>query len=276
MSRLCNCGAPESALEEDVQNPLDLLHTQRLAQKAVLRIDVRLGRPRRKLRFLPAASKDLDGQQVCTIGDHAEGAAPVPSTIEQQHKGLSESRPPCAHGSRTVRPTSRAFNFAQRGMRTARGHVSVPRVHHQRVVDDEHMSILPLNSAIKSDRHRPHRQPSMGTPTPKTSASLPLLRAVSTSSFIAALNSSYQFRVRELSETVLKEPDPCAIRLLTSLPPTKSTGGCQVCQPLSNTALAFQAGVAGLTYHSQQTLSKSTRTNVFAPKWQRTQNMHAC
>ena len=102
----CNCGAPESALEEDVQNPLDLLHTQRLAQKAVLRLNVRLGRPRRKLRFLPAASKDLDGQQVCTIGDHAEGAAPVLSTIEQQHEGLSENRPPCAHGSRTVRPTS--------------------------------------------------------------------------------------------------------------------------------------------------------------------------
>ena len=107
-------------------------------------------------------------------------------------------------------------------MRTARGHVSVPRVHHQRVVDDEHMSILPLNSAIKSVRHRTHRQPSMGTPTPKTNASLPLLRAVSTSSFIAALNSSYQVRIRELSETVLKESDPCAIRLLTRLPPTTS------------------------------------------------------
>ena len=101
-------------------NPLDLLHTQRLAQKAVLRLDVRLGSPRRKLRFLSAASKDLDEQQVCTIGDHAEGAAPVPSMIEQQHKVLAKSRPPCAHGSRTVRPTSRAFNFAQRGMRTAR------------------------------------------------------------------------------------------------------------------------------------------------------------
>ena len=62
----------------------------------------------------------------------------------------------------------------------------------------------------------------MGTPTPKTSASLPLLRAVSTSSFIAALNSSYQFQVRKLSETVLKESDPCAIILLTRLPPTTS------------------------------------------------------
>ena len=103
----CNCGAPESALEGDVQNPLDLLHTQRLAQKAVLRLDVRLGRPRRKLRFLYAAPKDLDGQQVCTIGDHAEEAAQVPSTIEQKHEGLSgKIGPPCAHGSRTVRPTS--------------------------------------------------------------------------------------------------------------------------------------------------------------------------
>ena len=39
--------------------------------------------------FLHAASKDLDGQQVCTVGDHAEEAAQVPSTIEQQHEGLS-------------------------------------------------------------------------------------------------------------------------------------------------------------------------------------------
>ena len=79
----------KSALEEDVQNPLDLLHTRRQAQKVVLRLDVRLGRPRRKLRFLHAASKDLDGQQVCTVGDHAEEAAQVPSKIEQQHEGLS-------------------------------------------------------------------------------------------------------------------------------------------------------------------------------------------
>ena len=91
----CSCGAPENALEEDVQNPLDLLHTQRLAQKAVLRLDVHLGRPRRKLCFLPAASKDLDGQQVCTNGDHAEGAVPVPSTIEQQHKVLTKSSTVC-------------------------------------------------------------------------------------------------------------------------------------------------------------------------------------
>ena len=63
--------------------------SRRQAQKVVLRLDVRLGRPRRKLRFLHAASKDLDGQQVCTVGDHAEEAAQVPSTIEQQHEGLS-------------------------------------------------------------------------------------------------------------------------------------------------------------------------------------------
>ena len=88
----------------------------------------------------------------------------------------------------------------------------------------------------------------MGTPSPKTNASSPLLRAssqpitftktelrdckssgsrqqkvaVSTSSFIAALNSSYHFRVRELSETVLKESDPCEIRLLARLPPITS------------------------------------------------------
>ena len=88
----------------------------------------------------------------------------------------------------------------------------------------------------------------MGTPSPKTNASSPLLRAssqlitftktelidckssgsrqqkvaVSTSSFIAALNSSYHFRVRKLSETVLKESDPCEIRLLARLPPITS------------------------------------------------------
>ena len=42
---------------------MDLLHTRRQAQKVVLRLDVRLGRPRRKLRFLHAASKDLDGNR---------------------------------------------------------------------------------------------------------------------------------------------------------------------------------------------------------------------
>ena len=50
----CNCGAPESALDEDVQ-----ILSRRQAQKVILRLDVRLRRPRRKLRFLHTASKDL-------------------------------------------------------------------------------------------------------------------------------------------------------------------------------------------------------------------------
>ena len=237
---------------------------------------MRLGKPRRKLRFMPAASKDLDGQQVCTIGDHAEEAAQVPSTIEQQHEGLSENRPPCAHGSRTVRPTSRAFNFAQRGMRTARGHVSVPRVHHQRVVDDEHMSILPLNSAIKSVRHRTHRQPSMGTPTPKTNASSPLLRAVSTFSFIAALNSSYQFRVRELSETVLKESYPCAIRLLTRLPPTTSQLAVVKSAAPGQHRFGFLGRRRRIDISQPSNFFKMHAHNRLCFKWQRIQNLHAC
>ena len=96
-------------------------------------------------------------------------------------------------------------------------------MHHQRVVDDEHMSILPLNSAIKSATERTDKL-SMRTRSQKTNAasSQPITAAktelrechgrqalanrksVSTSSFIAALNVSYHFRVRELSETVLK------------------------------------------------------------------------
>ena len=149
------------------------------------------------------------------------------------------------HEQSVQRP--RAFNFAQRGTRTAQGHVGVPRVHHQRVVDDEHMSILPLNSDIKSatgrtdnrswehPRRRPtprhpcceHRpQPITFTKTElrdcKSSGSRQQKVAVSTSSFIAALNSSYHIRVRELSETVPKESDPCEIRLLARLPPITS------------------------------------------------------
>ena len=188
-------------------------------------------------------------------------------------------------------------------MRTARGHVGVPRLHHQRVVDDEHMSILPLNSAIKSATERTDKL-SMGTPSQKTNAasSKPITAAktelrechggqalanrksVSTSSFIAALNVSYHFRVRELSETVLKKSNPCAIRLLTptrwlrianapskktgierplaSLPPPTSQLAIVKSAALTITVLAFQAGVAGLTHRNLQNCAQDCQQDM--------------